>query len=120
MALTNLQAKQAAAKEKAYKLSDSKGLYLYITTKGQKYWRLDYRFGGKRKTLALGVYPKVTLADARRQCEDARQHIQNDNDPSDIKRATKIAKTQSQENSFKALAIEWFEQRKPHWSESHC
>lgn len=119
MSLTNLKAKQATAQDKAYKLSDSKGLYLYITPKAQKYWRMDYRFGGKRKTLALGVYPETTLADARRKCEDARKQIQNDVDPSDLKRAKKIAKTQSQKNSFKALAIEWFEQKKSHWSESH-
>ena len=119
MALTNLQAKQAAAKDKAYKLSDSKGLYLYVTTKSQKYWRMDYRFGGKRKTLALGVYPEITLADARRKCENAKQQIQEGIDPSDVKRATKIAKAQSQENSFKAITLEWIEKESRQWSESY-
>ena len=61
MALTNIQVKQAESKEKAYKLSDGKGLYLYVTRKGQKYWRMDYRFGGKRKTLALGFIQKPLL-----------------------------------------------------------
>jgi len=120
MSLTNLKAKQAKAQDKAYKLSDSKGLYLYVTTKGQKYWRMDYRFGGKRKTLALGVYPDVTLADARTKQHAARKQIQNDIDPSIVKKATKIAKAQSQQNSFKALAIEWFAQKQPSWSDSHC
>jgi integrase len=119
MSLTNLKIKQAVAQDKAYKLSDSKGLYLFITTQAQKYWRMDYRFGGKRKTLAFGVYPETTLADARRKCEDARQQIQNDIDPADVKRAKKIAKTQSQENSFKALALEWFAIKTPHWSSDH-
>lgn len=119
MSLTNLKIKQAAAQTKAYKLSDGKGLYLYITPKTQKYWRMDYRFGGKRKTLALGVYPDVTLADARHQCDDARKLIKNDIDPSDVKRAKKIAKAQSQANSFKALALEWFAKETPHWSTHH-
>ncbi|MFT5427035.1 MAG: hypothetical protein ACI9ZT_001990, partial [Gammaproteobacteria bacterium] len=119
MSLTNLKIKQAASQDKAYKLSDSKGLYLFITTQAQKYWRMDYRFGGKRKTLAFGVYPETTLADARRKCEDARLQIKNDIDPADVKRAKKIAKTQSQENSFKALALEWFAIKTPHWSNDH-
>lgn len=119
MGLTNLEIKKAAAQDKAYKLSDGKGLYLYITPKSQKYWRMDYRFGGKRKTLALGVYPETTLADARHQCDEARKLIKNDIDPSDVKRAKKIAKAQSQENSFKALALEWFAKETPHWSTHH-
>lgn len=119
MPLTNIKVKQAGAQEKAYKLSDGKGLYLYITVKGQKYWRMDYRFGGKRKTLALGVYPEVTLADARRKCEAARDQLQNDIDPSDTKRANKIAKAQSQENSFKAITLEWIQKEARQWSESY-
>jgi hypothetical protein len=119
MRLTNLKIKQATAQDKAHKLSDDKGLYLYITPKAQKYWRMDYRFGGKRKTLALGVYPETTLADARCKCEEARKLIKNDIDPSDVKRAKKIAKAQSQENSFKTLALEWFAKETPHWSTHH-
>jgi integrase len=119
MALTNIQVKQAKAQDKPYKLADGKGMYLYVTTKSQKYWRLDYRFGGKRKTLALGVYPDISLADARAKCNDAKKQISNDLDPNDTKRIAKVTKTQSQENSFKALALEWFAQRQSPWSESH-
>jgi integrase len=119
MALTNIQVKQAKAQDKPYKLTDGKGMYLYVTTKSQKYWRLDYRFGGKRKTLALGVYPDISLADARAKRDDAKKQISNDLDPNDIKRIAKVTKTQSQENSFKALALEWFAQRQAPWSESH-
>ena len=119
MALTNLQVKQAQAKEKPHKLGDGKGLYLYVTTKGQKYWRFDYRFGGKRKTLAFGVYPEVSLADARASRDDARKQIGNDIDPSEVQRSKKLAKHHSQENSFKALALEWYAQEKPNWSDSH-
>jgi integrase len=119
MALTNIQVKQAKAQDRPYKLADGKGMYLYVTTKSQKYWRLDYRFGGKRKTLALGVYPDISLADARAKCNDAKKQISNDLDPNDTKRIAKVTKTQSQENSFKALALEWFAQRQSPWSESH-
>jgi integrase len=119
MALINIQIKQATPQEKPYKLADGKGMYLYVTTKGQKYWRLDYRFGGKRKTLALGVYHDVSLADARNKRDDAKKQIGNDVDPSDVQRARKIAKTQSQDNSFKSLALEWYEKEKPHWSTHH-
>lgn len=120
MALTNMQVKQAKPRDKAYKLADGNGMYLYVTAKGQKYWRMDYRFGGKRKTLALGVYPNASLADARNKRDDARSQLQNDIDPGEVKRAAKLAKTQTQENSFEAVALEWFEKEKPHWSESHC
>ena len=119
MALTNLQVKTAKPKDKAQKLTDGGGMYLFVTTKGQKYWRLDYRYAGKRKTLALGVYPNVSLAEARNKREDAKKQIANDIDPSNSKRAAKLAKTQTQENSFKAIALEWFEMEKPHWSSHH-
>lgn len=119
MALTDIQVKQAKPQDKPFKLADGKGMYLYVTVKGQRYWRLDYRYGGKRKTLALGVYPDVSLAKARSKRDDAKKQIDNDIDPSDVQRAKKIAKTQSHENSFKAVGLEWFEKEKPHWSESH-
>jgi integrase len=120
MGLTNLKIKQAAAQDKAYKLSDAKGLYLYITPKAQKYWRMDYRFGGKRKTLALGVYPETSLADARRKCEEAKKQIQNDIDPTDVRRAAKIAKNQAQENNFKAITLEWIAKETRQWSTSYA
>ena len=119
MSLTNLQVKQAKPKDKAYKLADAKGMYLYINSKGHKYWRMDYRYGDKRKTLALGVYPDISLSDARDRRDNAKQQLQNDIDPADVKRAAKLAKVQSHENSFKAIALEWFEKEKPHWSSHH-
>jgi integrase len=119
VALTNIQVKQAKPEGKPYKLADGKGMYLYVTVKGHRYWRLDYRYGGKRKTLAMGVYPDVSLADARTKREKARQQIDNDLDPSDVQRAKKVTKTESQENSFKAVGLEWFAKEKPHWSDSH-
>ena len=119
MALTNLKTKQAKPKEKPYKLSDEKGLYLHVTTKGQKYWRMDYRYGGKRKTLALGVYPSVTLAMAREGRDLAKKQLNQDIDPAEVKRAKKVTKALSQDNSFKVIAKEWYEKEKPHWSDGH-
>ena len=73
MALTHVAIKNAKPREKAYKLSDEKGLFLLVTPAGGKYWRLKYRFGGKEKQLALGVSPEVSLAEAREKRDKARK-----------------------------------------------
>ena len=65
MALTAVAVTCAKPRQKQYKLNDEKGLYLLVTTSGSKVWRFNYRFDGKYRTLALGVYPIITLADAR-------------------------------------------------------
>ncbi len=94
MALTELAAKQAKPKEKDYKLSDEKGLFLLIKKTGAKYWRLKYRHPHTRKErlLSLGVYPEVGLKQARKQREAARDLLSQSIDPSDHKKATKAAK----------------------------
>ncbi len=119
MPLTAATVKNAKPQDKPQKLSDGKGLFLLVNPNGAKYWRMSYRYGGKQKTLALGVYPDITLANARQKCEEAKQQIRNNIDPSDVKRAKKIAKVESQENSFNALALEWFAKEMPHWSTHH-
>jgi integrase len=113
--LTDTAVKNAKAKEKPYKLSDERGLYLYVTATGDgcgRYWRFDYRYDGKRKTLALGAYPDVTLKDARERREDARKLLVNGVDPSENRKATKAAKVERSANSFEVLCREWLEQRK--------
>lgn len=65
MPLTDTRIRNAKPTSKAYKLSDGGGMYLLVSPEGARYWRLDYRFGGKRRTLSLGVYPTVTLRRAR-------------------------------------------------------
>jgi integrase len=119
MALTAQEVKTKKPTDKSYKVSDEKGLFLMVNPNGSKYWRMSYRYGGKQKTLALGVYPDISLAAARKKRNEARQLLENDIDPSDVKRAKKLAKSEAQENSFKALALEWFEKQKPHWSSHH-
>jgi hypothetical protein len=107
MSLTDIQIRSAKPKAKAYKLSDGGGMYLLVTPQGARYWRLDYRFGGKRRTLALGVYPTVSLLNARVRREDARALLANDTDPNLAKRAVKRAAKYAGENTFEAVAREW-------------
>jgi len=105
--LTVTAVNNAKAKDKPYKLSDEKGLYLFVQTSGSKLWRFDYRFLAKRKTLALGSYPDVTLADARVRRDNARKQLANDIDPSESKKAVKASSLKASENSLEAVTREW-------------
>src|SRR3989338_4145692 len=133
MALTDLEVKKAKATGKPVKLADSGGMYLLvqpdsekindkekkIAVPGAKYWRLDYRFAGKRKTLAIGVYPDGALSEARERREEARKVLANGADPGDIKKAQKAAVVALAENSFELVAREWFSKHAPNWKENH-
>ncbi len=88
------------------KISDGQGLYLHVKTAG-KYWRVNYRFMGKQRTLALGVYPAVSLADARQRRDKARKLLANDTDPSTAKREEKRAKADAAMQTFEAVARTW-------------
>ncbi len=83
MPLTNTEIRNAKPAGKTRKLFDGGGLYLEVSLRGGKWWRLKYRFGGKEKRLSLGVYPDVSLADARNRREEARKLLANDIDPSE-------------------------------------
>lgn len=107
MALTAIQVKNAKEIDKPQKLADGGGLYLLVQPNGAKYWRLDYRFAGKRKTLAVGVYPDVSLSDARERREAARKMLANGADPSAVKKAQRAAAVALAENSFEIVAREW-------------
>lgn len=86
--------------------ADGGGMYLLVKPSG-KYWRMDYRFAGKRKTLALGVYPAVTLAQARRRRDDAKAQLADGVDPSVSKREEKLARKMVAENTFEKVAMQW-------------
>ena len=86
--------------------ADGGGMYLLVKPSG-KYWRMDYRFAGKRKTLALGVYPAVTLAQARKRRDDAKALLADGQDPNAAKREEKIAKQTSSGNTFEKIAEQW-------------
>lgn len=105
--------------DKPYKLGDAGGLYLEVTPSGGKWWRLKYRYGGKEKRLSLGVYPDVSLKDARQRRDDARKLLANDVDPAENRKATKAAKVERAGNSFEVIAREWYAKNSPNWAENH-
>ncbi len=119
MALTAIEISKTKATSKPQKLPDGGGMYLYIHVNGGKYWRMDYRYGGKRKTLALGVYPEVSLADARDRREQARKLLANDADPSEVKKEVKKAEQAEATNSFKIIAKEFHKMKSPMWTVRH-
>lgn len=114
MALTDVAVKTATAKEKPHKLTDERGLYLLVSKSG-KYWRLDYRFDDKRKTLALGVYPDTSLKQARKRRDEARALLADGVDPGAQRQKEKAARRDVVSNSFAAVAIEWQQQKRREW-----
>lgn len=116
MALTDIKVRTAKPTDKQYKLTDGNGMHLLVHPNGSRYWRLQYRFGGKQKMLALGVYPDVSLADARARRDDARKLLANGIDPGDKKKNDKVE--QEEARTFEELAVEWHATNKK-WSEEH-
>ncbi len=119
MALTDSAARNAKPSGKPFKLADEKGLFLLVHPRGSKYWRLKYRFAGKEKVLALGVYPEVRLAEARNRRDQARKILAEGRDPGADKRLSKHAATQAHESCFEAIAREWFAKYSPGWAATH-
>ncbi len=113
MALTDIQIKRSKPGDQNYKIADGRGLYMLITTGGGKLWRWDYRFEGKRKTMALGKYPDVSLADARAKHSEARKLLNSGVDPMAMRLADKAVEQASAENSFQSVARRWLE----HWQD---
>ncbi|ASF47846.1 tyrosine-type recombinase/integrase [Methylovulum psychrotolerans] len=119
MPLSDPACKNAKPKDKAYKLADEKGMFLLINPNGSKYFRLKYRFNGKEKTLALGVYPETSLKTAREDRDKARQQIIDGIDPNENKKAVKQSKAESAANSFEVIAREWYERNMGDKSTDH-
>ena len=119
MPLSDVTIRNAKPREKQYKLSDERGLYLLVKESGRKYFRVDYRFAGKRKTLSLGVYPDVSLAEAREKRDDARKLLKNGVDPSQVRRESKMRLKELAVNNFKAIAWEWFQKNRTVWTKGH-
>lgn len=115
MALTDVKVKTAKPKERPYKLADGGGMYLLINANGSKYWRMKYRFAGKEKMLSIGVYPDVTLADAREKRSEARKYLRLVAIRVRQKRR-KIALQMSLKNTFEAVAREWHQTKADRWS----
>jgi len=99
---------------KIQKLYDERGLYLFVSPKGSRYWRFDYRYGGKRKTLSLGVYPEVSLKEARQRRDEAREALRRGDDPARKK------KNKTDTKVFKDIAEQWYGHNLTGWKASHA
>ncbi|MFP6814398.1 MAG: Arm DNA-binding domain-containing protein [Pseudomonadales bacterium] len=117
--LTDTAAKKAQPSAKPYRLSDEKGLYLEVRPNGSKYWRLKYRYAGKEKRLAFGVYPDTTLKQARDKRTTARDLLADGVDPGQAKRVERLRQKTLVDDSFGSISWEWFQKECPHWSQSH-
>ncbi len=120
MKLSDKTCKTAKAKEKPYKLADGGGLYLEVMPNESKCWRMKYRYLGKEKRLAFGVYPIVSLADARTARERAKKLLAQGIDPSGAKKEEKREAIRNAENTFKAVALEWHENQLSRWTPHHA
>jgi integrase len=112
MALTDVGIRKAKAGPKAYKMSDSSGLFLLVEPTGGKLWRMKYRIDGREKKLAIGRYPEIGLAEARRRRDAAREQLAQGKDPSREKQREKVRAKLGSENTFASLAAEFCEKRK--------
>jgi integrase len=116
MPLTDTACKNARPKAKAYKKADSGGLYLHVMPNGSRYWRLKYRFGGKEKCLACGVYPEISLSTAREKRAVARKLLMEGTDPSSAKRGNRQLTALNAASTFEAVAREWHERNIERWT----
>lgn len=127
MPLTDIQIRKAKGgitpagvrTEKPYKMADGAGMYLEVAPGGGKWWRFKYRFAGKETRVSLGVYPDVSLKDARERRDQARRQLAAGIDPAEHKKARKLALITGDENSFEIVAREWYAKFAPTWVPSH-
>ncbi|NAS98229.1 integrase [Pseudomonas syringae pv. actinidifoliorum] len=115
MALTDTALRNAKPRDKLYRLADAQGLCIEVTPSGGKLWRLRYRFDGKAKMLSLGIYPAITLAQARERREAARKMLAQGVDPSAHKQQEKTAAA-AQVLTMELLAREWYDYNRPRWA----
>ncbi|HFJ4587893.1 TPA: tyrosine-type recombinase/integrase [Salmonella enterica] len=120
MPLNDMQIRRAKPEAKAYTLGDGQGLSLLIEPNGSKSWRFRYRFAGKPKMISLGVYPTITLADARSRRDDARKLVAEGKNPSEVRKAQKIALQTESESAFEKIVTEWHQMKSTKWSEGYA
>jgi integrase len=119
MPLTDAAARNAKPAAKTVRMFDRDGLYLEVSPRGGKWWRLKYRYAGKEKRVSLGVYPEINLKKARARTIDARQLLDAGIDPSENRRAAKAAQVEGAANSFEVVTREWIEQQMKSWVKGH-
>lgn len=117
--LTDTQCRNAKAKEKPYKLTDGKGLYLEVRPNGSKLWRYRYRIAGKENLFAVGDYPAMGLTEARAEREAARKLVKDGIHPAHRRRTETLRRSIEAESTFKAVAEVWIKENTPHWSENY-
>lgn len=120
MTLTDMAVRNAKPRDKQYKLTDGGGMFLLVAPTGGRLWRLAYRYQGKQKTLALGAYPQVSLADAREKRDEAKQLLAEGIDPSENRKAEQRQTRLAAGETFEALAREWFGNQKDRWVPSYA
>lgn len=120
MPLNDMQIRRAKPETKAYTLGDGQGLSLLIEPNGSKSWRFRYRFADKPKMISLGVYPTITLADARSRRDDARKLVAEGKNPSEVRKEQKIALQTESESAFEKIATEWHQMKSAKWSEGYA
>jgi integrase len=118
--LTDLQCRKAIAKDRAYKLTDAKGLHLHITLTGFKSWRFKYRVGKLEKLIVIGPYPEVTIAKARDVRDRYRQQLRDNLDPGVVRKQEQAAARLEAINTFEKIARQWHAVQKPRWSAKHA
>lgn len=117
--LTDVQARQAAGREKAYKLFDALGLYIYVSPKGTKSWRMKYRFEGKEDVVSLGRYPIVTITEARKLRDEFRRQMAEGRDPKLLKKRSRLIGPRP-DLSFEAVGREWHTSQTSRWTPRHA
>jgi integrase len=118
--LSDVKVRNSKPREKNYKLTDGSGLYLLVSLTGGKLWRMKYSYGGKEKLLSFGSYPIVSLIEARRRRDDAKQLLEKGIDPSIHQKAIKAARNETIANTFEYIAREWHGHKKAEWSTDHA
>lgn len=116
MPLTDVKIRQAKAADKVLKLTDGNGLYLEVKPNGSKLWRYRYKIAGKENLFAVGEYPSVTLQDARKAREEARELVKQGVHPSHARQAALADQLAKNANTFEAVAREWLAKMKERWT----
>jgi integrase len=116
MPLSDTAIRNAKPSDKPLKVTDGGGMYLLLNPNGSRWWRLDYRFGGRRKTLSMGIYPDTGLKDAREKRDEARKLLAAGVDPGAQRKALKIAGSDNAANCFEVVAREWLAVKKREWT----
>ena len=117
--LTEMQVRNAKGRDKDYKLADSDGLYLFVTAKGHRSWRIKYRFAGRERRLVLGAYPQLSLREARDRKADARLLLRDGRDPGIEAVKARVERAVASANTFEALARGWYGLQESRWTPIH-